>query len=277
MHLNNVISNQMQIKYHLCRSLSKSIRIMILLISITGTIVKVQAQEKDQTKETFHFNGSVNFTNNGMSFIPAFSLGKPATIFDLSIGKRLSFDPQFRFSMKERPWSFLFWWRYHLVRSKKFIMNVGMHPSFAFKTLNYEVNGIPKQTQVYDRYLAGELTPTFVINKHFSIGSYILFSKGLDPGAIKYTEFLTINSNISNIKLIGDIHYSMSPQFYFLNMGGKKGYYFSSMFLLNHTKYPISIGSLVNKSISTAIASKKSLVWNIQLIYSFHKNFIEKK
>lgn len=236
-----------------------------------------EAQTLGAEKPSYHFNGSVNFTNNGMSFIPAFSLGKPATIVDLSIGRRLSFDPQFRFSMKGRPWAFLFWWRYQLVKKNKFFMNVGMHPSFAFKTLSYEVNGIKKQTQIYDRYLAEEITPTFVLNKHLSIGSYMLFSKGLDPGAIKYTEFLTFTSTISKIDLLKNVQLNASPQVYFLNMGGKKGYYFSSMLTLYHKKYPISIASLINKSIVTKISTNKAVVWNIQLIYSFHKNISEKR
>jgi len=38
-----------------------------------------------------------------------FTLGKPAAIFDLSVGnERLAFEPQFRFSLEGKPWSFIF-------------------------------------------------------------------------------------------------------------------------------------------------------------------------
>jgi len=55
------------------------------------------AQEAKALK-AYHFNGNISVTNNGFSFIPTFSLSKPTTIVDLSVGgKKFSFDPQFRF------------------------------------------------------------------------------------------------------------------------------------------------------------------------------------
>jgi len=54
------------------------------------------SQNTDSIKVVSHFGGAVTVTNNGISFVPTFSLGKPAVIFDLSMGRRLSFEPQFR-------------------------------------------------------------------------------------------------------------------------------------------------------------------------------------
>ena len=49
-----------------------------------------------------------------------FSLGNLATTINLSVGgKRLSFDPQFRFDLDGmRPWSFLFIWHYKLIKKE---------------------------------------------------------------------------------------------------------------------------------------------------------------
>jgi hypothetical protein len=53
-----------------------------------------------------HFNGSASITNNGISVIPTFSLGKPASIIELNAGgDRLTFEPQFRVSLEGQPWS----------------------------------------------------------------------------------------------------------------------------------------------------------------------------
>src|SRR5712671_4907165 len=84
------------------------------------------SQKMDSTKSISHFSGSVSVTNNGISLIPTFSLGKPATIFNLSMSKgKLSFEPELRFALEGKPWSFLFWWRYKLLKSDKFMINVG--------------------------------------------------------------------------------------------------------------------------------------------------------
>ncbi len=61
---------------------------------------------KAQTADsTFHISGAASVTNNGISLLPMFTLGKPAAIFDLSVGNsRLAFEPQFRFSLEGKPW-----------------------------------------------------------------------------------------------------------------------------------------------------------------------------
>ena len=67
------------------------------------------AQRTDSTKAAGYFAGTISVTNNGLSFIPTFSLGDPAALFLLSVGKeRISFDPEFRFSREGKPWTFIF-------------------------------------------------------------------------------------------------------------------------------------------------------------------------
>ncbi|HEY6975356.1 MAG TPA: hypothetical protein VH396_03645 [Chitinophagaceae bacterium] len=91
------------------------------------------AQKIDSTKSITHFSGAAGITNNGISLIPTFSLGKPAAIFDMSIGGKFSFDPELTFSLKGKPWYFLFWFRYKLVNSSRFRMHVGTHLGLNFK------------------------------------------------------------------------------------------------------------------------------------------------
>ena len=101
--------------------------------------------QEESSGKVYHFNGNVSVTNNGFSFIPTCSLGKPATIADLSIGgKRFSFDPQFRFDLKKlKPWSFIFIWRYKVVQSEKFQLITGVHlPAISFLRQTIDVNGV---------------------------------------------------------------------------------------------------------------------------------------
>jgi hypothetical protein len=76
--------------------MKKSITTLILLYFLRNLSY---AQTVDSTTQVINFRAATSVTNNGFSFIPAFSLGKPATIFNLNIngGKRLSFEPEFRF------------------------------------------------------------------------------------------------------------------------------------------------------------------------------------
>ena len=83
--------------------------------------VHLTFSQNTDTKEASHFGTAVTVTNKGISFIPNLALGKPAIIFDFSVGnERFSFDPQFRFALEGKPWSFLFWFRYKIAESINF-------------------------------------------------------------------------------------------------------------------------------------------------------------
>ena len=130
---------------------------LFILISITYVSFP---QTTDSLKIPGYFGGAVTITNKGISLIPNLTLGKPAALFDLSLGKkRISFEPQFRFALEGKPWTFIFWWRYKIVDSKKFRMNIGAHPAFAFKTITFPSDTVPQEIIRVQRYLAGEIVP----------------------------------------------------------------------------------------------------------------------
>src|ERR1043166_1493193 len=94
-------------------------RVILFLILLLVTHFSF-SQKEDSTNDVFHFRGAVTVTNKGISLVPTFTLGKPATIFDLSMGKKkLYFEPQLRFALEGKPWSFLIWWRYRLLNNSK--------------------------------------------------------------------------------------------------------------------------------------------------------------
>ncbi len=228
------------------------------------------SQKEDSTKRLFHFSGSVSVTNNGISLVPTFSLGKPAAMGNLSMGKgKLSFEPDLRFSLEGKPWSFLFWWRYKLFKTKKLAINIGAHPALNFKTETVSTNGISKELIVSRRYLAAELTPNYLLSKNISIGIYYLYSHGIDDGTTKNTHFLTLNSNFAHIKVSNQYYIKFTPQLYYLNMDKKDGFYFTSALTVAKKNFPVSLSAIINKTIHTDITASKNFVWNTTLIYAF--------
>lgn len=233
------------------------------------------SQTIDSTKSIGYFGGAVSVTNNGISLVPTFSLGKPAVIFDMVVGKRkLSFEPQLRFALNGKPWSFLFWWRYKLVQTSKFAMNAGAHYALNFKTITDSLNGVTKDVTLARRYLAAELFPRYLVAKNISVGMYYLYSHGIDPGTVKNTQFVTINSNFSNIGLSKQFFMGITPQFYYLKQDTRDGVYFSSAFSLAKRNFPVALSSIINKEIQTNILGSKDFVWNVTLIYSFNKKYV---
>ena len=109
------------------------------------------SQKSDSLRIPNNFSGAVTVTTKGISTIPNLTLGKPAAIFDMSMGKRnLTFEPQLRFALEGRPWSFLFWWRYKLVKTEKFRVSIGAHPALSFRTISLVTDGVTEKTTKSD-------------------------------------------------------------------------------------------------------------------------------
>ncbi len=247
----------------------------ILIFSIC--IVQISsAQNSDSAKKVYHFSGNALVTNNGISFIPTFSLGKPATIVTLSMGdKRLSFDPEFRFSLEGKPWSILLWGRYKITNTDKFKFTAGTHLGLSYNFPNVIINGISTDITQVKRYLASELVPNYFFNKNFSVGIYYLYSHGLDIGTTNNTHFITLNTNISHISILKDIYINFRPQVYYLQLDKLDGYFTSATVSLQKNKCPFSIAAIFNQKIKTNIVTK-DFVWNVSLNYSFNHNYTRK-
>jgi hypothetical protein len=247
----------------------------VLLFVFINLPIFLFSQQIDSTKEVSSFMAAVNVTNNGISLLPNFTLGKPAAIFNMTIGKkRLSFEPEMRFALEgAKPWSFIFWWRYKIVKTNKFTLNVGAHPSFVFKEKTLMIDGASHDVLTTQRYAATELVPTYALSKNLSVGVYYLHSFGLNEDASKSTNFLALRGNISNIPLSKQFFFKISPQLYYLNINGIEGTYVTSTFTLSKKNCPLFISSILSKAIKTEIAGK-DFVWNISLHYAFNKNYV---
>lgn len=253
-------------------SSSSTVLILFILLVYCGSNF---AQITDSTKVISHFGGAVTVTNNGLSFIPTFSLGKPAAIFDLSMGqKRISFDPQFRFALDGKPWSFIFWWRYKAIKTDNISLTIGAHPAVMFKTVTITINGVSEEIAKAQRFFAVEIAPNYFLSKNVSAGVYYLYSRGLQLDGVQNTNFFTLNCNLSHIKLPREFYLKFTPQFYYLKMDKPYGFYFTSAFTLSQQKSPISISGIINKVIHTNITASKDFVWNVSVIYSFSNKYV---
>lgn len=262
-----------QLPAYFTRKATKSLFALAILMVLSDVAF---SQESDSLPTIREFKGAVTMTNNGISIIPTFMLGKPAVMFDLGVsGKRLSFEPQFRFAMEGKPWSFIFWWRYKVIRDKKFTLNVGAHPAIAFRETQMIVDGENRDMLVAQRFFAEEVVPTFKISDKVSLGLYYLHANGLDKGTTKNTNFLALNTVFSNIRLIEDISLKLNPQLYVLKMDELHGYYVTSTFTLSKKDFPLTLTSVVNQVVKTDIPSK-DFVWNLSLIYAFNKEYVRK-
>lgn len=245
---------------------------IILLLGLIFSFYCSFSQSKDSTQTPSFFRGQITATNNGVSLIPTFSLGKPAVLFDLNIGRgRLSFDPMIRFGMNGKPWAFVFWWRYKLIQQKKFTLGVGVHPSVIFRDISVVDNGVSRNFLAAQRYITWEASPTYVINKNASLGLYHLGSKGLTKDIVQTTTFVALRS-IINLKLSNQFSLGLIPQAYFLKMDEREGTYVNATVNLYKKNFPVSLNAIASKAIKTEILGKDFL-WSIGVVYNINNKY----
>lgn len=189
---------------------------------------------------------------------------------------KLSFEPQFRFSIDGKPWTFFFWWRYKLVNTSNLFIRVGIHESLSYSTLPVEINGDSKETITTQRYLAGEFTPNYFLTRNIGIGMYYLYSYGFDNEYVRNTHLGMLNINFSNIKLLDKFFLSYMPQIYYLRINKNDGYNVTSTLNLARKNFPVIFSLFGNKTIQSHVPGHKDFVWNASLIYTFNNSYVKK-
>jgi hypothetical protein len=237
---------------------------IFFLVALQG----INAQQVNEAKPFLDdFRGTVSVTHNGISLIPSFSLGDPAALFDLKFTKgRFSFEPDMRFALEGKPWSFLFWFRYKAVQHEKFSLRLGVHPALNFRTITINRNGADEEILESRRFLASEIAPSYQIGKNVGVGLYYLYSYGLDNSA-KNNHFIVASVSFSKINLTEQFHLSFSPQAYYLKQDDIDGFYAVAFFTLSKEGFPLSVSSILNKAIDTRIQPEKDFTWNVSLNY----------
>ncbi|WP_238750666.1 hypothetical protein [Neolewinella maritima] len=247
---------------------------VLLWLLLLGPVACAQSVRPDTVSR---FSGTLTLTQNGISIIPTFSLDKPALIFNLAVGRgRLTFEPDLRFSLEGKPWSMLFWWRYRVLRDRRFSLRVGAHPAMNFRTVDMQrtPDGTPEEVIEARRYLATEVVPSYRLTDRLSLGLYYLSGWGFDDG-VQRTHFLTLNAALTPLARVGDWSLQAFPSAFYLRTDDLQGYYGSATLRVQHARVPLALESILNHKISTEIAPERVLVWNISLRYTFNRRFVD--
>jgi hypothetical protein len=235
------------------------------------------SQEKVSEK-TLNLRSRFTVTNNGFSFIPTFSLGKPAFIADFSVNtKRFSVEPELRYAAEGKPWAFVIMWRYKIYIDNKLQVSLGAHlPALAFKNVTNNVDNLQQTDIIVQRYLPIESNFNYIFSKNNSLNLLCLRAFGLDINTARTTDFISLTDTFSNIYLTDNIFLRVSPQIFYLRTGISDGFYCAAGITVSKKDFPISISTMINKAIQTNIAAK-TFDWNVSLNYSIDKKYILKQ
>ena len=241
--------------------------VILILFLAFASVRGVRAQETGQAERPY--SGTIHVTNNGVSLIPNFTLGKPALISYTKIGtKRLTFQPRMQFALAGKPWAFIFRWRYEVVNDGKFRLQVGANPTLSYVTSSIIRDGEEEDAIIARRFMAGEIVPDYSLTENLNIGMYYLYSRGLQTSTVRNVHYISFMPRLSNIALSDAWTLGLNAQLYGLILDDETGAYVSSSVALAKKDFPISFEGLVNIALKTEISGDEFL-WSLSAVYSY--------
>ena len=262
----------------MCNMQKHSILLKLITLFLTvGLPYYLSAQDDDRTiKDKINsFTGIVTVQTKGISTIPNLTLGKPAAIFDMKLGRKLTFEPQFRFALTGKPWAMVFWWRYIPTINDKFRVIFSTNYSFSYKTITVATSAEPQEIIRTTRYLVGTIEPVYQVSKHIDVGMYLFYNYGIEKFITRNTWMFSFRPGFSNIPVAKNITARINPEIYYLKMDKTDGVYLNARFAINKKNFPLSVSALINKPLRSNIPSEYDFLWNVGLIYTFNKQFME--
>ncbi len=244
--------------------------IVVCCLLVVASIGYAQ-EKKDTTYTAFKFSGNLNFTTNGISPIPAFSLGKPAILINLSLkNKKFSYDPEMAFSIKGVPWFFNNFFRYKLIEKTKFQFRTGLNWAISYSYPQVRLNGVDQTIARGERFLWLELMPRYKISEKIAISSITFSGYNFEPGSVKRINYISIMGNFTKLRLTQVFYCNIFPQLFYLNLDGSSdGFFVSGIMGIGHSKFPLFVSIQVNKTLTTSISPDPGFKWNVRLAYSF--------
>ena len=231
------------------------------------SVILFSQENTDTTRKKLKASCVFSINSNGISSIPAFSLGDPAIMVAVGLAKgRFSFDPVLAYDLEMKPWFFDSWVHYLIVDKPAFKLRTGINFSMYFSDLLLPEDEIVLQGQ---RYWAFELAGIYNINPKTSLTVLVWNDRGQDPGTITgiYTSLAIDRSEIpvgKRVLLAGSLQI-----FNIAYDGNNDGLFISPRIAGSIRKVPVSLFFQAIQPITTNISPYPGFKWNIGASYSF--------
>ncbi len=240
---------------------------VMLVLSISYSYAHVNS---DTTKVSTVFSGSVQLTNNGISLVPAFSLGAPALMaFFEAKRRRFSYCPQFSFDSEGKPWYMNQWLRYQVVDGHKFSYRSSISYSFLYKPSEEVKDGIVTPIIKIDRNVIFEQLMVAQITAKKALVLVHLHGMPTTKEGINL-DLMTIGTSTKAIKLASKVTMDIVPSIFYLTYtGGNEGVFTTENISFHYEKLPVSIGFQATEPLWMKNLHVESFNWALSAIYSF--------
>ncbi len=240
-----------------------------LLASLTLLFIMFLSWSQETADSTnsrkLRAEATVSLNSNGIAFIPAFSLDKPAIIGLFSLKKgRFSYDPALFYSLELRPWIIDNWFHYTLMDLSSFEVRAGALISTFFS----EYEAPERLIHQAQKYLAGELMVRYKFSPLSSMSFTYLIDRGQDPGTVS-GHFYNLQYDRSDLALGKKGLLATSLQIFFIDYTeDNDGLFVAGNASISLRNVPFAVFVQAIQAISSNITPFPGFKWNVGLSYT---------
>jgi len=236
---------------------------LVFLFIFTPTWSQDNADNTRSKK--LHAEASLSINSNGIAFVPAFTLDKPALIGAFSLIKgRFSYDPILAYGLDLKPWIVDNWFHYLIVDRPVFEFTVGAVISTFFSEYEIEDETI-LQAQ---KYLGLEFMGKYKFNQRTSLAFTYLLDRGQDSGTTQ-GHFFNLQADRSDFELGRKVLLSASLQLFYINYTGNSDGLFTAAYVsASIREIPFSIIGQAIQALTSNIEPFPPFKWNVGLAYT---------
>lgn len=226
----------------------------------------ILSNKPDTLKTSLSIHGNIQLTNNAISPVPSFSLGKPALLTTLFLQNgRLTFSPEFNFDLEAKPWSVNTWLRYQVIQQEKWDFTLGNNLSLFFKKNN---PALTKEEYQLQRYQAFEFNLGYHFSKMHGINLMYWKSQALDEVGVKNGLFIMLVGQIGDLWSGKNIRIGIRPSLFVIdNTAPFYGLFTSQISTIYFKKIPFNISFQTVHPHHTEPETKFN--WNLGVNFQF--------
>ena len=197
--------------------ISKSMRINLCLVLLFISSSTYSIEPGDSLKKQLKATATFSLNSDGISSIPAFSLGKPAVMASVSLAKnRFSYDPTLAYGLDFKAWFIDSWLHYRLIDKPHF----EFRPGFNFSTFFSDFKTQDETIRQAQRYFTFEFTGIFKFSPMTSLTVGYWNDRGQDKGTL-IGNFFNLVGERSDIRLGNNALLTIDLQIFYIDYQGE--------------------------------------------------------
>jgi hypothetical protein len=244
-----------------------------LLLSLAFVTTHSFALQCTDTTKPAKLRAAATFSlnSNGIATVPAFSLGKPAAIASVSVGKGwFSYDPTLGYSLDGHPWFIDNWLHVKLVNRPGFELRTGMNVS----TFCGRYTSPEGDFYRVERYFTFELAGIFRFSDNMSLLAQYWNDRGQEDWSLK-GHFVSATFEKADMKVGKHILFTAALQLFYIDYNSNDnsndnndGLFVAPRVAFSVRNFPVSIFSQAVQAISSNIEPFPGFNINVGIAYT---------